>query len=115
MVRDRKGTNVYLVGIKYKFSMNKFYETFGDAVTYAEIEQQSYIDLKQMIYEMINEKIKFRKHERDGMTLILTAEMTQEEYKKLNNINKKNGFYFVHDYSICKLEPFSKTEELLKK
>jgi hypothetical protein len=100
MKKDRKNTNIYLIGIGYKGSMNSFNEFYGDNISYSSIEQESYIDLKDMIFSNINENIKFRKYERDGMTLILKVEMTIDEKEKFDYLLKNNEFVFYHNYEI---------------
>lgn len=100
MTKDRKNTQIYLIDIKYKYSMNYFEEYYGESVTYSFIEQESYIDLKKMISEMISEKIKFRKHERNKMILTLKVEMLDEELEKLKSLIKEKKLKFLHDYEI---------------
>ncbi len=46
--------------------MNHFEEFYGETVLYSEIEQISYIDLKDMVFEKINKNIKFRKFGRNN-------------------------------------------------
>jgi glycyl-tRNA synthetase alpha subunit len=106
MERDRKGTDIYLLDISYIYSMNKFEEFFGDNVSFSYIEQESYIDLKKMMFHYINDKIKFRKFERceKSLTLTLKVEMFENEYKKLKNLIKNNKIKFLHDYKITKIE-----------
>ena len=106
MTRDRKNTTVYLVDIGYNGSMNKYYEFYGETVPYAQVEQDSYIDLKSMVYDKIHEKIKFRKHERTGMILTLKVEMTDEEKKKFIYLLDEKKFDFFHDYEIKDIRNF---------
>jgi len=97
---QRNNTLIYLIDIAYKYSMNSFYEFYGDNIPYSLIEQESYVDLKQMMHEMIEEKIKFRKYGREGKTLTLKVEMTIEEKEKFIYLLEKNKFKFLHDYVI---------------
>jgi hypothetical protein len=106
MKKDRKNTNVYLVDIRYKHSINYFEEIYGETVKYSFIEQESYVDLKKMVSEMISEKIKFRKFERDGMVLTLKVEMLDEELEKLNSLIKAGKMKFLHDYTISSIKKF---------
>lgn len=121
---NRRKVQKYLIDIKYKHSMNHFYEFYGDNVSYSFVEQESYIDLKKMVFEKINENIKFRKYCRDGMILTLKVEMLPEEFEKFkrilneeeinweatNNIKTnpekkeiKHKFNFIHAYEIANL------------
>lgn len=111
MTKDRKGTNIYLIDLRYKFSMNYFYEFFGDNIEFSYIEQESYIDFKHMVFEMINPKIKFRKHGRADLVLTVKVELTQEELEKLNKLNAENQFKFFYDYLIENIRPYKKEEE----
>ena len=86
--------------------MNHFEEHFGDGISYSYIEQESYIDLKKMMSEMINNKIKFRKAERDKMTLTLKVEMLEEELEKLRYLIKENKMRFLHDYEISNIKNY---------
>jgi len=90
MAKSRKNTLPVLLDIKFDGSLNKFEETYGDHITYAEIEQESYIDLKNMVFEKINPKIKFRKFNREKNVLTLKVDMLDDEYQLLQDIlNKK--------------------------
>jgi len=100
MIRDRKNTQIYLIDIRYKYSMNYFEEYYGESVTYSFIEQESYIDLKKMVSEMVSEKIKFRKFERNKMILTLKVEMLDDELEKIKYLIKEEKFKFLHDYEI---------------
>jgi len=103
MTKDRKNTQIYLVDIKYKYSMNYFEECFGESIAYSFIEQESYIDLKKMVSEMVSEKIKFRKYERNKMILTLKVEMLDEELEKLEYLIKEKKLKFLHDYEISEI------------
>jgi len=100
MTKDRKNTQVYLVDIKYRHSMNYFEECYGESINYSFIEQESYIDLKKMVSKLISEKIKFRKYERNKMVLTLKVEMLEEELEKLRYLIKEKKMKFFHDYEI---------------
>ena len=100
MTKDRKNTQIYLIDIKYKHSINYFEEFYGESVAYSFIEQESYIDLKKMVSEMISNKIKFRKYQRERMILTLKVEMLDEELEKLRYLRNENKFVFLHDYEI---------------
>ena len=111
MTKDRKGTEVYLIDLRFKFSMNYFYEFFGENVEFSYVEQESYIDFKSMAFEMIGPKIKFRKYGRENLTLTLKAEMTPEEREKLIKLNEENQFRFFYDYLIENIRPYKNEED----
>jgi len=134
MAKNRKNTLPILIDIKFNGSLNKFEEVYGDHVSYAEIEQESYIDLKGMVFEKINPNIKFRKFNREKHTLTLKADMLEKEYQLLQDIlakkvineqatnDKKNNptgtqilerFNFLHDFIISKIKIMT-NEDLLK-
>ena len=100
MLKDRKNTKSYLFDICYNGSMNNFYEFYGDNVPYSIIEQDSYIDLKQMVHSMINSRVKFRKFERNGMVLTLKVDMLDKEKEKLDYLLNENEIKFFHKYKI---------------
>jgi len=89
MAKSRKNTLPVLLDIKFDGSMNKFEEVYGDHVSYAEIEQESYIDLKAMMFEKINPNIKFRKFNREKNILTLKVDMLEKEYLYLQDILAK--------------------------
>lgn len=84
--------------------MNKFEEVYGEHIPYSQIEQESYIELKEMVMQKIKRKIKFRKRGREGMVLSLKAEMFQDEYDMFLDINEKKGFNFIYDFTISQVE-----------
>lgn len=100
MTKDRKNTQDYLMDIRYRHSMNHFEECYGENVSYSFIEQESYIDLKKMVSEMISDKIKFRKYERNKMILTLKVEMLDDELEKLRYLIREKKLNFLHDYEI---------------
>lgn len=114
--------------------MNKFEEIYGEHISYSEIEQNSYIDLKGMIFEKINPNIKIRKFNREKNTLTLKADMLDKEYQLIQDIvkgivinqkettNKKENpegitifdkFNFSHDFIISRIKIMTQ-EDLLK-
>ena len=103
MIKDRKNTQIYFIDIKYKYSINYFEERYGDGISYSYIEQESYIELKKIISELICDKIKFRKSERNKMVLTLKVEMLEEELEKLRYLLKENKIRFLHDYEISNI------------
>jgi hypothetical protein len=107
MIKNRKNTISILIDIRYKFSMNKFEEEFGENVHYSSIEQSSYIDLKEMVFEKINKNIKFRKFARENNVLTLKVEMTDKEYEKFISLNKDGNFKFIHDFVVSDIRLFT--------
>ena len=122
--------------IRFHGSMNKFEETYGDHVSYAEVEQESYIDLKSMIFEKIHPDIKIRKFNREKNVLTLKADMLEKEYQLLQDIiagkvidekatkDKKNNpeekqiiekFNFLHDFIISRVKIMTNEDLLLLK
>lgn len=104
--------------------MNHFEEFYGETVLYSEIEQISYIDLKDMVFEKINKNIKFRKFGRNNNILTIKMDIKPNEYKKFlsilkgNTIDKKatndiktnpnkeikyNTFNFLHNFTISNI------------
>lgn len=108
MIKDRKNTETYFMDIKFKYSMNYFEECYGDSVNYSFIEQESYIDLKKMVSELISDKIKFRKFERNKMVLTLKVEMLEEEMEKLKYLIKEKQIKFLHEYEISNIKKYKK-------
>ena len=134
MAKNRRNTLPILMDIRFYGSMNKFEETYGDHVSYAEVEQESYIDLKSMIFEKINPDIKIRKFNREKNVLTLKADMLEKEYQLLQDIiagkvvdekatkDKKNNpeekvimekFNFLHDFIISRVKIMT-NDDLLK-
>ena len=110
MIKNRKNTIPVLIDIRYRFSMNKFEEEYGENVHYSDIEQNSYIDLKEMVFELINKNIKFRKHARENGVLTLKAEFLEKEYEKFISLNKDGEFNFIHNFVISDTRLFTETE-----
>jgi hypothetical protein len=130
MAKNRKNTIPVLIDIRYAYSMNHFEEFYGDCITYAEVEQESYIDLKTMVFEKIGEEIKFRKFYRENNSLTVKADMLEKEFQIFKDIlggnviskDKKNisteesvqeKFTFFHDFMISNVKIMTK-EDLLK-
>lgn len=130
MAKNRKNTIPVLIDIKYAYPMNHFEEFYGDCVTYAEVEQESYIDLKTMVFEKIDSEIKFRKFYRENNSLTVKADMLEKEFIMFKDIlngnifckDKKNiyteelvkeKFSFFHDFMISNVKIMTK-EDLLK-
>lgn len=93
-----------LLDLVFNGSMNKFEEVYGDNVTYKELEQSSYLELKDMINESIGKIKKIRKVRDDSKKIGLTCrmEMTDEQYVKLVSIysSVSENFKFLYDFTI---------------
>lgn len=78
-----------LLNIRYQGSKNEFEEFYGDCVSYQEIEQESYQDLKLMVEKEIG-KAKFRKARDISGDDYLTCkvEMTDVQYNKFMSIHE---------------------------
>jgi hypothetical protein len=81
-------------------SMNEFEEFYGFSVTYQELEQQSYVEFKDIMFENINSKIKFRKYGRVGNILTVRAEMYQEEIQKFEELIQNNKIKTIYDWIV---------------
>lgn len=133
MAKSRKGTFPTLLDLHYKYSLNEFEEFYRDSVTYSEIEQTSYIDFKDMMFEMIGRGIKFRKFGRYNGVLTVRADMTPNEYELFLEIFKGKAvdeeatndvdrnpdgetkylkFNFVHDFTISNIRDLTKDEQI---
>lgn len=103
MKRERKNTKTILIDIEYKASLNAFEEFYGEHVNYQEMEQESYIEFKLMMFENINENIKFRKFGRFGKCLSIKADMLEEEIEKFDNLLNNDIFTFTTDWKISNI------------
>lgn len=133
MAKNRKGVFPILLDLHYKYPMNRFEEFYGDTVSYSEIEQVSYIDLKDMVFEKINRNIKFRKFGRDKRILTIKLDITPSEYEELLIIQKEETideeatndletnpegnikykrFNFIHDFTITNIRDLTKEESI---
>lgn len=133
MAKSRKNTIPILIDLHYKYSMNRFEEFYGDWISYSEIEQVSYIDFKDMVFEMIGRGVKFRKFGRERRVLTIKAEMTASELdlfmkifnkeavnEEATNNKEKNPegetkylkFNFLHDFEISNIREVTKAERI---
>ena len=109
--KQKSEKKIYLADLQYKHSMNKYYEFYGENVPYAHIEQESYVDLKSMVFESVNPNIKFRKKCREGKVLTLKIEMSDSDLEKIIKINEENGFKFIHDFKISNIKIYNEEED----
>lgn len=100
--------------------MNKFEEFYGDSVSYSSIEQESYIDLKEMSFEQISKGIKFRKFGRQGNVLTVKMDITFPDYELFlkifrgecdDEVNRKR-FNFLHDFEISNIRDLTREEKI---
>ena len=133
MIKNRKHTFPTLIDLHYKHSMNNFQEFYGENISYSEIEQVSYIDFKDMMFEMVGKGVKFRKFGRDKNILTIRADMHQKEYElflrifreeevdeeKTNDIDdnpegetKFKSFNFFHEFTISSIRELTNAERL---
>lgn len=133
MIKNRKDTIPILIDLHYIHSMNTFEEFYGDSISYSEIEQSSYIDLKDMVFEMIGRSVKFRKFGRLKNILTIKVDITCSEYESFlkifreeeldleaTNNKEKNPtgklkyirFNFFHDFKISNIRDLTDEERI---
>lgn len=100
MKAERQNTTIILIDMQYHDSINAFEEFYGDHITYQEIEQESYIEFKETMFEKIHRDIKFRKYGRIGHVLTIKADMLMTEIEKFKTMLEKNSIKFVHNWEI---------------
>lgn len=103
MKKERKNTRTILIDIEYKGNLNEFEEFYGDNVSYQEMEQESYIEFKSMMFEHINPDIKFRKYGRLTKCLTIKADMLETEIKLFEQILNNEIFKFTTDWKISNI------------
>jgi hypothetical protein len=100
MKPDRPSTICVLIDLQYHSSMNAFEEWFGEQISYQELEQSSYIEFKEMIFEGISRGVKFRKYGRIGNVLTIKADMLKNEIDKFKKMLEKNDIKLVHGWVV---------------
>lgn len=103
MKKERKNTKTVLIDIEYKGSLNDFEEFYGENISYQEIEQESYIEFKNMMFEYVNQDIKFRKYGRLSKCLTVKAEMLESEINSFDDFLKSGLFKFTTDWKISNI------------
>lgn len=114
-----------LLDLHYKFSTNHFEEFYGDSVSYSSIEQESYIDLKEMSFEQISRGIKFRKFGRLGNILTIKMDISPSDYElflsifredefedQLTGEIKNKKFNFLHDFKVSNIRDLTMEEKI---
>ncbi len=100
MKSNRKGTKDVLIDISYHSSMNSFEEFYGFNIAYSELEQRSYIEIKEILFKHISDKIIIRKHGRIGQTLTIRAEMFEYELEQLVKLIEEDKVRTIYDWII---------------
>lgn len=109
MAKQSKQQSVnLLIDLVYGGTMNQFEEFYGESVSYQELEQKSYIELKDMLISEIG-RVKFRKAREIITTKGLTCklEMSKPQYDKFMNIYESKDkrlnstFSFVYGFKIA--------------
>lgn len=100
MKPDRPSTICVLIDLQYYSSMNAFEEWYGEQMSYQELEQSSYIEFKEIMFESISRGIKFRKYGRIGNVLTLKADMLKGEIEKFKKMLDKNEIKLVHKWVV---------------
>lgn len=100
MKPDRPDAKIVLIDLKYKGSMNEFEEFYGETISYQELEQQSYVEFKDIMFENITKKIKFRKHGRIGPVLTVKANMYQSEIETFEKLIEENKIKTIYDWTV---------------
>lgn len=100
MKPDRPSTICVLIDLQYYASMNAFEEWYGDHITYQELEQSSYIEFKELIFDSISRSVKFRKYGRIGNVLTVKADMLKVEIEKFKKLLEKNDIKLIHRWVV---------------
>lgn len=100
MKPERPSTICVLIDLQYHSSINAFEEWYGDQISYQELEQSSYIEFKEIIFEDISRSIKFRKYGRMGNILTIKADMLKFEIERFKKMLEKNNIKLVHGWIV---------------
>jgi hypothetical protein len=120
MKKERSNTKVILIDIQFYESLNEFEYQYGDFISYKQMEQKSYIDFKELMFENICRDIKFRKFGRFGKILTIKAEMLKSEIEKfrilLENDQINIGYgWVVSNVTIIKDDKINEQNSKFKK
>jgi hypothetical protein len=91
MKKERANTKVILIDIQFHESLNYFEYQYGDFVSYKQMEQRSYIDFKELMFDNICREIKFRKFGRVSKILTIKAEMLKGEIDRFRILLEGDG------------------------
>lgn len=100
MKKERSNTKILLIDIQFYESLNEFEYQFGDSITYKQMEQKSYIDFKELMFENICREIKFRKFGRLGKILTIKAEMLKNEVEKFRDLLENDKLQISYGWII---------------
>jgi hypothetical protein len=100
MKKERSNTKILLIDIQFYESLNEFEYQFGDSITYKQMEQKSYIDFKELMFENICREIKFRKFGRLGKILTIKAEMLKNEVEKFRELLENDKLIISYGWII---------------
>lgn len=120
MKKERSNIKVLLIDIQFYDSLNEFEYQYGDSITYKQMEQKSYIDFKELMFENICRDIKFRKFGRFGKILTIKAEMLKNEIERFrflieeDQINIGYG-WIISNVTIIKDNKINEQNSKLKK
>lgn len=103
MKADRPHTTVVLIDLQYHLSQNAFEEFYGDHITYQEIEQESYIEFKELMFERIHKDIKFRKYGRIGPILTIKADMLKTEIERFKKMLEGESLKMTHNWMVSNI------------
>ena len=112
-LKEGINTIAVLIDMRYSSPINSFEEFYGEHVSYKEIEQSSYIELKEMLFDNIDKDIKFRKYGRIGNVLTVKADMLKEEVGKFKKMINKNKLSFTNDWIISNVTIIKDNAKLL--
>lgn len=100
MKKERSNTKILLIDIQFYESLNEFEYQFGETITYKQMEQRSYIDFKEIMFDSICRDIKFRKFGRLGKILTIKAEMLKNEIEKFRQLLESDKIQMSYGWII---------------
>ena len=103
MKQDRPNTQIVLIDNQYHDSINAFECWYGEHITYQEIEQKSYIEFKELMFNHICRDIKFRKYGRIGQVLTLKVDMLKSEIENFKNLLEAKKIRLTHNWIISNI------------
>jgi hypothetical protein len=120
MKKERSNIKILLIDIQFYESLNEFEYQFGETITYKQMEQKSYIDFKEIMFDNICREIKFRKFGRLGKILTIKAEMLKNEIDKFKQLLEEDKIqmsygWVISNVTIIKDEKISEKNSNFKK
>lgn len=120
MKKERSNTKILLIDIQFYESMNEFEYQYGEFISYKQMEQKSYIDFKEIMFDSICKEIKFRKFGRLGKILTIKAEMLKNEIDKFkilleNEEIKINYGWIISNVTLINDSKISEKNNKIKK